>query len=149
MQRAAEQAEEALKTARQQSEKTGLDLRLARLTTDTITGMPQADIERLVKAKFTGQAGTGSAVVQQMEAWGQIYDKLPAEDPEKKGQTKEQYVSNMLRQGKAQDAAKALKAYRDAEETILTSSPAMNPSSGPASRGRVLLSLERRLPLLR
>lgn len=39
-----------------------------------------------------------SSVVQQGEFWGRIYDALPAEDTDKKGKTREQYMAFKLKQ---------------------------------------------------
>jgi len=46
--------------------------------------------------KFASTAS--SAVVQQADFWGRIYDKLPADDPDRKGRTREQYQSYKLKQ---------------------------------------------------
>lgn len=113
VQRAADAADTALKQAKQNLEKTGHDLTLSRLTAESLQRMPQADLDKLVKAKFAGTAGTGSAIVRQMEAWGEIYDKLPPEDASKQGKTKEQYVSAQIRSGKAEDISKMRKNYID------------------------------------
>lgn len=86
---------------------------MGQLTLDTLKKLPEEDLKKAVLTKFQGH-NASSAVVQQMDAWGSIYDKLPADDPSKAGRTKEQYQAAMLKQGNAQDATKSLKAYIDA-----------------------------------
>lgn len=108
-----EKAETALAQAKLNKEKTGYDVSLSRLTTDTLSRMDSKELERIVKAKFTGQAGQGSAIVQQMDAWGQLYDKLPPTDPNRQGRTKEQYVAEQLKSAKVEDITKMRKAYVD------------------------------------
>jgi len=46
--------------------------------------------------KYATSSST-SGVVQQGNFWGSIYDKLPADDSNKKGKTREQYMAHMLK----------------------------------------------------
>lgn len=73
------------------------------------TAMEQAEVDALQglsdkekRAYFTksGQYAStaSSAVVQQGEFWGRIYDALPTEDVDKKGRTREQYMATKLKQ---------------------------------------------------
>lgn len=65
---------------------------------DALDGLSDED-KRAYFSK-TGKFGStaNSAVVQQAEFWGKIYDKLPIDDSDKKGRTREQYQSYKLKQ---------------------------------------------------
>lgn len=60
----------------------------------------------------TGKYGTHqSGISQQAQMWGEIYDKLPADDPSKKGKTREQFQMARLTEAKGADALKMLTDY--------------------------------------
>lgn len=81
---------------------------------------PEELREYLTKTgKYSTGGGASSAIVQQASLWGKLYDGLPANDPAKKGKTKEQYVQARLTQSKQKDALEMLfkaRQYMSEEE---------------------------------
>lgn len=111
-----EKAEESLKLLKAQTRTATSGAATAELTQKVFAGLPEAEQERLVKAKFTGH-NPETGFVQQERIYRALYKGLPADDPQKKGMTEDQYVSRQLASGKAADSTKSLKDYIQAMDT--------------------------------
>lgn len=80
------------------------------LTLDTLKGMDSTELKQFLTKTGKYQQHT-SGIGQQATMWGDIYDKLPANDPSKKGFTREQFQMQKLESAKGQDALKLLTDY--------------------------------------
>ena len=73
------------------------------LTVKELEAMPPAERKQFLTK--TGQySATSSALSQHATLWGGLYEKLPADDPNRKGKTKEQFVMERLQSAKQKDA---------------------------------------------
>lgn len=86
------------------------------ITYNVLKGMEPAEQKEFLT--HTGRyAATTSGIAQQATMWGAIYDKLPADDPHKKGTTREQFQMKQLQSAKSKDASDILKSYITAMTT--------------------------------
>jgi len=92
---------------RQEVAKAGMD----EMTAEIVRSLP-ADEQRdfaLKRGKYG--AGRDSALVQQRDLYGELYDSLPEDDPNKRGMDKAQFVLQRLKEGKQSSALKELTDY--------------------------------------
>jgi hypothetical protein len=80
---------------------------MSKLTVDIVKGMDKEEQKQFL-TKSGRYSGSQSAVAQQRDMWGQIYDKLPDDDAHKKGKSREQFVLQQLTAAKAKDATELL-----------------------------------------
>lgn len=93
-----------------QAKEAEADAGVKEVTRDILMKMDPAE-QKAFLTKSGKYSATSSAFQQQAETWGSIYDKLPADDPMKKGKTREQFQMHQLRSAKAKDAAEILTKY--------------------------------------
>lgn len=85
------------------------DTKFKALTRETFKALTLEEKKAAIKTKFGG--GTTSGMAQQSEMWGTLYDKLPENDPIKKGKTREQFQIQQLSSAKKKDAVDSLAKY--------------------------------------
>ena len=83
------------------------------ITVDTLNKMDDKERKEFLTKSGRYSVHT-SGISQQAEMWGQIYDKLPANDPSKTGKTREQFQMDRLSSSKSKDAADTLTKYLQA-----------------------------------
>jgi hypothetical protein len=87
--------------------KTGAQAETEELTAEILKKMSPEE-QKAFLTKSGKYSASQSAIAQQRDMWADLYDKLPAEDSNKKGKTREQFVMERLTTQKMQDAAKIL-----------------------------------------
>ena len=93
-----------------ETKRAGTEQAVAEITLKQLQGMD--DTERKEFLTKTGRYNNAaSGMAQQAALWGQIYDKLPLDDVNKKGKTKEQFQMDQLTAAKATDALTGLTNY--------------------------------------
>ena len=93
--------------SKQETAKAGVD----ELTAQIVQGLPPEEQKDFALKRGKYGTGSQSAIVQQRDMYGDIYDKLPENDPMRQQMSKDQFVLRQLQSGKQSSALKELTDY--------------------------------------